>query len=150
VRFFRNKSKGGNLNFWKNWLIIIGISLIAMGLYVALFNSTPAFMLFGNLIDQIFWQDNTIIDGTRNFKGFMYSFSGTYVLLWGVNFLFISKYALIQGNKWAWMCLAISTIVWFTIMVPFSIYYRVYSNAIGDIIFFILIAIPIIKIKKYI
>jgi hypothetical protein len=138
------------MDFWKKFLIIISLSLIAMGVYISLFNNTPIFALFGNLIDPVFWPKNMITEGTRNFKGFIYSFSGVYVLLWGINFFFISKYALVRGNKWAWKCLVLSTIVWFTIMVPFSFYYKVYYNAFGDILFFIIIAIPLINIKKYI
>lgn len=128
----------------------IGLALIVMGVYVAIFNNTPVFALFGNMIDPVFWSDTMTTEGTKNFKGFIYSFSGTYVLLWGINFFFISKYALVRGNKWAWNCLALSTIVWFVIMEPFSILYKVYYNVIGDIIFFILIMIPMIKIKKHI
>jgi hypothetical protein len=136
--------------YLKKYLMAIGISLIIMGIYVAIFNNTPIFALFTNLIDPVFWPDNVMTDGTKKFKGFIYSFSGTYVLLWGVNFFFVSKYALVRGNKWAWNCLALSTITWFVIMEPFSIIYKVYSNAIGDFMFFIIIMIPLIKLKKYI
>jgi len=136
--------------FWKKYLMAIGLALIAMGAYVAIFNNTPVFALFGNLIDPVFWSNTMMTEGTKKFKGFIYNFSGTYVLLWGINFFFISKYALVRGNKWAWNCLALSTIVWFVIMEPFSILYKVYHNAIGDVIFFIIIMIPMLKIKKYI
>ncbi len=131
-----------NLNFWKNYLIIIGLSLIGFGIYIVFFKNSPAFTLFDNLIDPVFWTNETITEGTRNFKGFIYSFSGTYVLLWGINFLFLSKYALSPGNRWAWNCLALSTLLWFIIMVPFSWYYKVYYNVFGDILFFILISVP--------
>jgi hypothetical protein len=138
------------MDFWKKYLMIIGLCLIVMGAYVALLNTTPVFSLFGNLIDPVFWFDTMTTEGTRHFKGFIYSFSGVYVLLWGINFLFISQYALVRGNKWAWNCLALSTILWFVIMEPFSLYYKVYYNAVSDIIFFILIAIPLLRIRKYI
>jgi hypothetical protein len=138
------------IDFWRKYLILIGISLISMGTYVSLFNTTPLFALFGNLIDPVFWPDEITTDGTKHFKGFIYSFSGVYVLLWGVNFLFISKYALVRGNKWAWNCLALSTILWSSIMVPFSMYYKVYYNVIGDIVFFVLIAIPLMGIRRHI
>jgi hypothetical protein len=138
------------VNFWKNYLVMVGFSLVGMGIYVAFFKNTLLFSPFGNLIDPVFWMNESITEGTRNFKGFIYSFSGTYVLLWGINFLFLSKYALIPGNKWAWNCLALSTIIWFTIMVPFSLFYKVYYNVIGDTLFFILITIPMLKIRKYI
>jgi hypothetical protein len=144
------KEHNRKIIFWKKYLMTIGLALIAMGVYVAILNNTPVFALFGNLINPVFWSDNMTTHGTQNFKGFIYSFSGTYVLIWGINFFFISKYALVKGNEWAWNCLALSTILWFVIMEPFSIYYKVYYNAIGDIVFFILIAIPMIKIRKHI
>jgi hypothetical protein len=150
----RSKSRldntGGRMAFWRKYLTIVGLSLIAFGVYITFCKNTPLFAPFGNLIDPIFWPDGTVTEGTRNFKGFIYSFSGVYVLLWGMNFLFISKYALIPGNRWAWNCLVSSTIIWFITMVPFSIYYRVYYNVIGDVLFFITVAIPMIRIRKYI
>ncbi len=138
------------IDFWRKYLICIGISLIFMGVYITILNTTSLFSLFGNLIDPVFWPDGITSDGTQQFKGFIYTFSGVYVLLWGINFLFISKYALVQGNKWAWNSLALSTAIWFVIMEPFSIYYKVYYNAIGDVIFLILILIPLLKIRKHI
>jgi hypothetical protein len=35
-------------------------------------------------------------------------------------------------------------------MEPFSVYYKVCYNAVGDIIFFILIAVLLLRIRKYI
>lgn len=139
-----------NIKRWKSCLVLIGILLIGFGIYITFFKSTPLFALFANLIDPVFWTNETITEGTRNFKGFIYSFSGTYVLLWGINFTCLSKYALNPGNKWAWNCLALSSVIWFTIMVPFSWYYKVYYNVIGDIVFFIVIWIPLLKLRKYV
>jgi hypothetical protein len=34
--------------------------------------------------------------------------------------------------------------------VPFSLYYKVYYNVIGDILFFIVIAVPMLKIRKHV
>jgi hypothetical protein len=138
------------VDFWRKYLTIIGFSLIAMGVYIAFFKNTPLFAPFGNLIDPVFWPDKTTTEGTQNFKGFIYSFSGIFVLLWGINFTFISKNTLVRGNKWAWNCLALSTVAWVTVMVPFSICYKVYFNAIADVLFFIITIIPLIKIRKYI
>lgn len=90
---------GDTMEFWKRYLFFISFAIIAMGAYVALCNRTPLFALFGNLIDPVFWPDNAITKGTQGFKGFIYSFSGVYVLLWGINFSFISKHALIPGNR---------------------------------------------------
>jgi len=139
-----------NIKLWKKCLILIGISLIGFGLYITFFKNTSFFALFANLIDPVFWTNETISEGTLNFKGFIYSFSGTYVLLWGIHFLFLSKYALTPGNRWAWNCLALSTSLWFIIMVPFSFYYKVYYNVFGDILFFILISIPLLKVRKFV
>jgi hypothetical protein len=136
--------------FWKKYLTIISGSIIVMGLYVTFFKNTPMYSLFSNLIDPVFWPDKSIIQGTQDFKGFIYSFSGVFVLLWGLNFFFISRYALLRGNRWAWNCIAVSTLTWVLIMIPFSIVYKVYYNAIGNVLFFIIIAIPMIKIRKFI
>ena len=54
-----NKNEA-TVKFWKNYLIMIGVSLIGMGLYVAFFNNTPLFKLFGNLIDPVFYPNETV------------------------------------------------------------------------------------------
>lgn len=60
-----------------------------MGIFVALFKDTNIYKLFSQYIDPVFWPDNVIPENTKLFKSFIYSFSGTYVLLWGlIYFLF--------------------------------------------------------------
>ncbi len=79
------------MDFWKKYLAIISISIIIMGVYVTFFKNTPLYSLFSNLIDPVFWPDKSITQGTQDFKGFIYSFSGVFILLWGMNFFFISR-----------------------------------------------------------
>jgi hypothetical protein len=136
-------------NFWKKYLYLISFLLIAMGIFVALFKDTNFYKLFSQYIDPVFWPDNLIPENTKLFKSFIYSFSGTYVLLWGINLLFISRFAFKPENKWAWYCILITSLVWICIMLPFSIYYGVLVNVYGDILFFAMIILPLIFTRKY-
>jgi hypothetical protein len=138
------------MTFWKRYLIFTGALLLATGLWIAFLKNTPAFALFVKSVETVFWIGGVIPEDVMNFRGFIYSFSGTFLSLWGVFIIFISKNALIAGNKWAWNSLVYSTLLWFIIMMPSSVYYKVYYNAIGDVIFLIFLGIPLIKIKKYI
>ena len=138
------------MEFWRRYLVWIGVSLAAMGLWIVAFKNTPVFAIFVSTVERVFWPNNIIPEVVRGFRGFMYSFSGTFLLLWGLNFACIAKFALVPGNKWAWNCLALSTMIWFTIMMPSSVLYKVYYNAIADVLFLIIIAIPMLKIRKFI
>jgi hypothetical protein len=138
-----------NFNFWKKYLYFISFLLIAMGIFVAFFKDTNIYKLFSQYIDPVFWPDNVIPKNTMHFKSFIYSFSGTYVLLWGINLLFISRFAFKPDNKWAWYSIFITSLVWICIMFPFSLYYGVMVNVYGDIIFFIMIILPLIFTRKY-
>jgi len=137
------------LDFWKKYLYLMSFLLIAMGIFIVLFKDTPVYKLFSQYIDPVFWPDNMISENTRLFKSFIYSFSGTYVLLWGINLFFISRFAFKPENKWAWYSILITSLVWICIMFPFSMYYGVIVNAYGDILFFILIILPLIFTRKY-
>jgi hypothetical protein len=132
--------------FWKRFLIAISISLIAMGICVAFLKNS---LLFTQFIDPVFWPDEVISKQTQIFKSFIYSFSGTYVILWGIFLFIISKFAFKPENKWAWNSIVITTLVWFCIMCPFSFFYKIYANAIGDIIFLVFISIPLLSTRKH-
>jgi hypothetical protein len=137
------------LNYWRKYLLLTSYFMMAIGIYVAFFKNTALFTPFKRLIDPVFWPDNIMSEGTQQFKGFIYSFSGVFVLLWGLNSYFIIKNAFEPKNKWAWDCIVITTLVWFVIMFCFSIYYKVYYNAVFDVIYFVALLVPIIKTRKY-
>lgn len=121
---------------------------MAMGLFIVFFKDLPVFVLFSQYIDPVFWKGEDISESTKLYKSFMYSFSGTYVMLWGILLFAITKCAFKPENKWAWNSILITTLVWFFTMFPFSLYYKVYVNAFGDMVFFILIMIPLVFTKK--
>ena len=135
--------------FWKNYLLAISISLIIMGVFIAFFKNTPFFVLFSQYIDPVFWPNGNITINALNFKSFIYSFSGTYIILWGMFLLIIVKYAFVPENKWVWNGILATTVVWLCIMFPFSLYYKVYVNAWGDVVFFILLILPLFFTRKY-
>jgi hypothetical protein len=137
-----------SLNLWRKYFCVISLMLIAMGIFIVFFKDTRIFWLFAGFIDPVFWSNEIITENTIRFKSFIYSFSGTYVLLWGINLFFISKFAFRPENKWAWYNILITALVWFLIMFPFSLYYGVAVNAIGDSIFFIMILLPLIFTRK--
>lgn len=127
----------------------ISVLMTVTGIYITYFNKTGLYEPFRKIFDPVFWQSGEISEGTSNFKGFIYSFSGTFLMLWGINSFFIVKYAFKPENKWAWNSLLITTLVWFLTMVNYSFYYKFYVNAIGDIIYFVILMFPLLFTRRY-
>jgi hypothetical protein len=138
-----------HFNFWRGYLLVISYTLIAMGIYIVFLKNTFLFLPINQAIDSVFWTNELISEGTKDFKTFIYTFSGVYVLLWGVNLFFIMKYAFKPGNKWAWVSVLTTVLIWFFIMFPFSIIYKVYLNAFTDLLYFVILILPLIFTRKH-
>ncbi len=131
-------------DFCYRWLLIDSFIIVTVGIYIAFLKDTPLFILFNAPIDPVFWKNGIIDNPAVLFKGFIYSILGAVMIVWGIQFFFILKFAFARQQKWAWYCILVSLIVWFPIDEFFSIYYGVYFNAIFNILFLLLLLIPLL------
>lgn len=138
-----------SFDFYCKWLFGVGIVITVMGLFIGLLNSTPLFVVFNGPIDPVFWGNGAIEPAAIAFKKFVYCLLGSVMTLWGIQVLFVIRYAFSKREMWSWMCLMISTCIWFAIDESFSIYYKVYFNALFNIPFFLALLIPLILSKAF-
>jgi hypothetical protein len=96
-----------------------------------------------SLIDPVFWPEGIAKTGTINFKAFIFSLAGSKLIVWGVILFFIAHYGFRKKEKWTWMSILIATVLWFSIDETFSICYKVYGNAIGNIFLLLLLVLPL-------
>ena len=131
-----------------NWLIIDAYIVILVGAFICFFNSS-SFFVFNTLINPSFWPNGVIPDaGTKAFMMFNYNLLGVMMMVWGVFILFILKNSFVKREKWAWNSIFFTLILWFPIDEFFSIYHRVYNNAIGNLFFLAIFLIPLLATKK--
>ncbi|OHD30880.1 MAG: hypothetical protein A2086_06320 [Spirochaetes bacterium GWD1_27_9] len=129
-------------------LMTIAILFFFIGLFIVFFNNTPLFSIINKLIDPIFWTNEIISNGTLRYKSFSWGYIGMLNAIWGLYLYFIVKFALMKREKWAWMCIAVSIIIWFILDTWFSISNDLYFNVIVNILFMVSFIIPLILTRK--
>ena len=126
------------------WLKIVSVLFAFLGIVIALFNQTAIFKaMFNNQINPVFWYNSELSIESLRFQQWIYGLLGATCLMVGILIYFIIKNAYTKKEKWAWKCLFYSVLAWFVIDEPISIYYRVYFNAIFNLILLIAVLTPL-------
>jgi hypothetical protein len=113
------------------------------GLFIAVANETPLFGIVNGLIDPLFWRAELISPGTARFKSFAWSYVGMLMALWGIFLYFVARFALAKGERWAWTCIAVSTLVWFCLDTWFSVSAGLFVNVAVNLLILLAIAVPL-------
>lgn len=145
-----NKNYGimNTFTFCRKWLLFDSVLTIATGLYIALLKDTPLFV-FDEFLNTYFWTNTeSITQGTQTFMNFCYSLMGVSMACWGVLMYFIVKHPFAKREKWAFQSIVTSIFLWFLIDESFSIYYGVYFNALFNLPFLMMFAIPLFLIRN--
>lgn len=137
-----------NFKFLTSWLIADACFVTLTGAFICFFNSS-SFFIFNPLINPAFWADGVIPDsGSKDFMEFSYNLLGVIMMVWGILLLFILKNSFSKKEKWAWNSIFVSLMVWFPVDEFFSLYHKVYYNAIGNLFFLAIFIIPLLLIKS--
>jgi hypothetical protein len=131
--------------FWQRWLLVLGIAFVALGIVMTLpFGAS----LFDELINPVFWGNEAIPDNANAFKTFIYGVLGAAMVGWGGLLTFIVHYPFRQKKRWAWNCLVTVFPIWFIFGLYVSFRGGVYSNVVGDIVYFVLVMMPLYFTRK--
>ena len=134
--------------FWHHWLLIVSLGIIAFGLFMALFNQTPLFDLFGRQIDKAFWGSAPLPVGVTSFQGWLYGVWGATIAGWGIFLALITYIPFKRREKWAWNCLVMGLGIWFVLDTGISWQYGVSFNVIFNIVVVFAIGIPLVFSRK--
>jgi hypothetical protein len=135
--------------FWQRWLFAIALIIIIYGLGLAFFGQTEFFnIILNNQINTAFWGTAQISKEVILYQRFVYGVVGTTAAGWGILIAFVTHYAFLRKEKWAWTGLAVGLTIWFLTDTLISIYYGAYSNAGMNILLFICTALPLIFTKR--
>ncbi len=135
--------------FWRKWFFAATLIVIVYGLGLAFFGQTAIFNYFlNNQINTAFWGTTQITGNVLRFQRFIYGVLGAVVAGWGVILAFIASYPFKKKEKWAWESLVLGVCVWFIIDTGFSAYYGAHSNALINVLLFIIAGVPLILTRN--
>lgn len=135
--------------FWLRWMLFATGSMVVMGLILAF---TP---LMTDIIDPIYYNNyfdydaySTLSDGDLRFHAFLFGVSGAVVASWAILMFFLVMFPLRQGQKWAWVAITLSIIVWFIGDGYVSIATGFPFHAVLNLSLIILMGIPLLATYK--
>ena len=138
-----------HFGFWQRWLFIAGLIIIIFGLLMAFLNQTRPFdLLFNNQINPIFWGVRAVPEEVVVFQSWIYGVLGATVAGWGVFLAFIAHYPFKNKERWAWNCVALGMLLWFTVDTAISLYFGVIFNALFNTILLIAVLLPLILSRR--
>lgn len=135
----------GRFNFWRGWLIVCGIMMIVFGVVLlspALFNAEFSY------INSAFWESGIIPAEAKRFYNWMFAMYAAMELASALFILLVALYPFKRKEKWAWYCLFSCISVWFIIDTSFSLFFKVYINAINNCILYVLLILPLLFTKR--
>ncbi len=130
--------------FWRYWLLVVSVFIIAFGTVMALLNSTIVFAFFNAQINPVFWGPNPVPPPAQAFQAWVYGAWGATVMGWGITMFFIAWFPFERKERWAWYCVIISVSFWFLLDTGISLWFGVVINAILNTTILILVLIPLI------
>ncbi len=134
-----------NFSFWQKWLQWIAIVVAIFGAILAVGYRTPLFQgMHGPINSPFFQTEQDITPSIQAMEGFMVALLGAVMAAWSVMIAFVAAGPFRRQERWAWQCLAASLAAWFLLDEGFSIYYRVYFNALGNLVFLAVLALPLV------
>ncbi|MEQ8676477.1 MAG: hypothetical protein RLP44_22065 [Aggregatilineales bacterium] len=134
-----------SLNFWTNVLLVMADFTIVFGLLMVF---SPDFFrdLMFRIYTDFFYTEGTyatLSSADINFQAVFYGVAGGVMIGWAVSMLFIIHIPFRRGEKWAWLALDASLISWFVLDTYASIRFGMSINALLNVGFLILFAIPL-------
>ncbi len=134
--------------FWQRWLSIFGIGVIIFGIMMAFLNGTQLFEIFNAQIDPVFWEGNSIVEGTRQFQHWVFGCWGATIAGWGIVLTFIVIGPFKRKEPWSWIALVLGLVVWFVMDTAISMFHKVYFNSALNTVFLVLGGLPLLFTRK--
>jgi len=133
-----------NFNFWYNWLFIVSIANLFIGILVAFFPNSFLFSFYTEAIAETFFS-GLISDQHKELQSFLFGIIGGTVAGYFVLQTFIVLFPFYRREPWAWYAILIAILTWFVIDSGLSFYHSAAFNVwMINIWPMILICIPLI------
>lgn len=136
-------------DFWRKWLLAVGVYLVVFGLYLAFFSrSTLVYYLFSRHIDPVFWPCSEIPSGVEKFQSWIYGVLGSVMAGWGAMITYWAYGPFRTQKSWAWNGLAVSIGIWYTADTLVSASAGVFYNVGFNSLMLLLLVLPLAVTRK--
>jgi hypothetical protein len=134
--------------FWHRWLLVLGMVITIFGLAMALLNATPAFGLFNDRIDPIFWGAEPLPGEAIAFRTWVYGAWGATVAGWGLLMVFVAHNSIRVREPWAWTALSAAIGLWYLFDTGISAAHGVWFNVLFNSAILLLAALSLAGIRR--
>lgn len=135
-------------DFYRKWLVAVGVILAAFGVAMALTSGTPLFRPLQGLVDPAFWPHGSADPGTVEFRAWVYGVWGATIAGWGVAIVFVAAQAFARREPWAWHAIALGTAIWFVLDTGTSLAHGVAFNVALNVVIAVLVAVPLAGTRR--
>jgi hypothetical protein len=135
-------------DFWQKWLLGLGLVMVCFGLALAFLSGTVVFSILDQQINPVFWKGVLPPEFTF-FQRWVYAVLGATMAGWGVCVAFMAHFPFRRRERWIWNALAWAIGVWFCVDTAYSLLFRVYFNAVFNIIIFLAALAPLTFTRRH-
>ena len=128
--------------FFRLWLIVIGVGIAVGGVLLSLLGGTRALAVMNRLIDPAFW-DGLPDTSAQRFQAWAYGLLGAIMAAWGLTVAILVSQVWNTRQAWVWWSVAASVGLWFVLDTGQSLRYRVFANAAINTVLLVVLAIPL-------
>ena len=137
------------MTFWWRWLIAVSAGVVLFGLLLVLF---PAFTLQGFSL-MVYANADQLGQNTPAAVSYIklaHAVLGSVMVGWGVALLYVLFCTFRDHLAICWKTIIGSVLVWFIPDTTYSLLSGFWQNAVLNVVFLILFAIPLIALRKHI
>ncbi|MFH1981878.1 MAG: hypothetical protein ABIL58_08535 [Pseudomonadota bacterium] len=122
---------GGPKRFrlWQWWMVVYSGLGIAFGIFMAFGSTGPLFAAYNSAIAKALWARADLHEAVARYHPWIFSVLGAVVAGWCVCLFFLSLIPFRRRERWAWVCIALSLLVWAPLATVFSIRFGIYIEA---------------------
>ena len=129
--------------FWQRWLFAVAVFIVIVGLGISLFNATPLFDPINRQVDPVFWGQEAPSSEAIAFRSWAYSVLGATMAGWGIFIAFLAQIPFRHRERWAWNCIALGILIWYTFDTSASLLSGVAFNAVLNTVILVLAGLPL-------
>lgn len=121
--------------FWQRWLFVASLLVVIFGLALAFLNQTPLFdFLFNSQINPQFWRTRYPGADIVQFQRWIYGVLGATMAGWGVFLAFVAHVPFRRQERWAWTCMTVGLLLWYTVDTVISVIYVPFNAAFNTVL----------------
>jgi hypothetical protein len=128
-------------------LCVVYASLALFGIILAFFWRRHLAAGLMDMLIKPFYVSGAPDAESARLLGFVFGVMGAMMLSWASLMAMLAIGPLRRGEGWAFWALLAGAVLWFAIDESFSVYFRVWANAIGNVIILAWMLFPLIVLK---